>query len=385
MRSIARRNGRIVVALAGAIVLAGSTALAQEAGPTVTRRGEIAEDLYLGGGTVDVRARVAGDVVAAGGRILIEDRVSGDVIAAGGLVDLGAEVLDDVRAAGGTVIIRGPVAGDAVVAGGRIHLAPEATVGGRAWLAGGEVEVAGRVATHLKVWAGTVELSGVVEGDVEITADEVDILPTARVDGTLIYRSPREARIAPDAVISGGVTYVAVKGPSMLGRVLGQLVFVLVAGFLGSALFFLFPSLSVGAIRSLGAEPLKALGVGAVALFGLPLVAVLLIVTVVGSALGIALLVLYGLMLVAGFLAGALCTGEYALRAARGGRAPATLGPWIGALLIGLLLIDLVALVPVLGGLICFTVLLFGLGALVLQLFREWQAGRTETVLREAT
>jgi hypothetical protein len=215
--------------------------------------------------------------------------------------------------------------------------------------------------------------------------EEVEILPTARIDGKLTYRSSREAQIAPEAVIAGGVTYVALEQPSTGGRVLWQLFLVLVAGFLGSALFFLFPAFSVGAVRTLGAEPLKALGIGAAALFGVPVLAVLLIVTVVGSALGVALLVLYGLALMAGFLTGALCLGEYAMRVARSGRAPATLGPWIGALLIGLLLIGVLALVPVLGGLVCFAAVLLGLGALVLELFREWQAGRSEAVLSEAT
>lgn len=362
----------IRIALIAALLTLGSRAAAQQVGETVTKRGTIQEDQYLAGGTVDVKADVQGDVVVAGGNIVIGERVTGDVLAAGGTVDVGGEVLDDVRAVGGTVTLAGHVGGDAIAAGGTVVLGPGASVGGRAWFGGGDVQVAGRIARSLKAGAGKIVISGVVEGDVQLSADQVEILPSARITGSLSYRSPNEARIDPAAVIGGGVVRLPYHRPSLAAVVLRRLLWIAALGALGAVLILSFPGFSLGAVRTLGGEPWKALGLGAAVLVGGPVVAALLIVTVIGSVLGIAGLVVYALALLAGFLTGVFCTGDMMLGWLRRA-APASPGASILALVVGLIVIALVRWIPVLGGLVVFGVLLFGLGALVLHGYRAWR------------
>jgi cytoskeletal protein CcmA (bactofilin family) len=347
----------------------------QQVGETVTKRGTILEDVYLAGGTIDVSADVQGDVVAAGGRISIGQRVTGDVLAAGGTVDIGGDVLDDVRVAGGTVTLHGHVGGDAVATGGTVELEPEASVGGRAWFGGGDVRVAGRVATHLKAAGQHVTISGTVHGDVQVTGQEVEILPSARIAGSFTYRSPHPARIDSAAVISGGVVRLPYHEPSLAEEVLRRLIVVAALGALGAVLILVFPGFSHGAVRTLSGEPWLSVGLGAAVLVGTPVAAVLLMVTVVGSALGVASLVVYALALMAGFLTGALCTGDLLLGWMRPG-ATSSVGSSVVALLVALIAISLVRWIPVLGGLVSFGVLLFGLGALVLQGYRAWKRWR---------
>lgn len=367
-----------------ALVLLGTNAVAQQVGETVTKRGTMLEDIYLAGGTVDVSADVQGDVVAAGGRILIGQRVTGDILAAGGTVDIGGDVLDDVRVAGGTVTLHGHVGGDAVVTGGTVVLAPEASVDGRAWFGGGDVQVAGRVATHLKAAAQHVAISGLVRGDVQVTAQQIEILPSARITGSLTYRSPHAARIDSAAVIGGGVVRLPYHGPSLAGTVLRRLVFIAALGALGAALILAFPGFSQGAVRTLSDEPWKSVGLGAAVLAGGPVVAVLLLITVVGSALGIAGLAVYALALLAGFLTGALCAGAMVVGWLRR-TARTSLGVSVLALLIGLTAVSLVRWIPVIGGLVSFGVLLFGLGGLVLQGYRAWKDWRAGSQALDAS
>ena len=371
-----RRVSLPSASVVAAALLVGSNIAAQQVGQIVVKRGTITEDLYLGGGTVDVRADVTGDVVAAGGRVIIEQRVSGDVIAAGGMVDVSAEVLDDVRAVGGTVTLRGPIKGDAIAAGGTVDLRGDATVGGRVWLSGGEVAVAGRVGTHLKAAAERIVISGTVEGNVDLTAERIEILPTARVTGTLTYRSPREARIDPAAQIAGGITRAPFQRPSRLNRVAGWLILVGALGVLGTALILMFPAFSAGAARTLGDEPWKSLGLGAATLVGAPVAAVLLTITVVGAALGVTALVVWGLAVLAGYLTGTLFVGQLVVSSLQRGAPPTSTGAWIGALVIGLLGVALVRLIPIAGGVFCLAVLLTGMGALALQTARAWRSWR---------
>ncbi|HEX9705873.1 MAG TPA: polymer-forming cytoskeletal protein [Gemmatimonadales bacterium] len=361
------------VIFAGLLVASGRPT--QQVGQTVTKRGTITQDLYLAGGTVEVRADVQGDVIAAGGRILIEQRVTGDVLVAGGDVTITAEVLDDVRAAGGSVLLGGRISGDAIATGGTVRLQPDATVGGRAWFGGGDVDVEGRIATHLKAGAERITISGVIDGDVEITAEEIDVLPSARITGTLTYRSRREARIDPAAQIGGGVTRLPVERRPVATQVAGRLLFIAALGVLGAALILVFPGFSMATVRSLGAEPWKAVGLGALVLVGGPVMAIVLMVTVVGVALGFTLLVAYGLALVTGCLVGALYAGDAVLKLLR--RAPSTsVGELVAALCLGLIGLSLVGFIPVVGGLVRLAVLLVGLGALALTAFRGWKRWR---------
>lgn len=374
------RAARIAV-LAG-LVLVATNLHAQQVGRTITKRGTIAEDLYLAGGTIDVRADLRGDVVAAGGRILIEQRVAGDVIAAGGSVEVGAEVLDDVRAAGGTVTLRGAITGDAVATGGTVELRPDATVGGRAWFGGGTVDVGGRIATHMKAAAEKIVISGVIEGDATITANEIEILPTARIAGTLTYRSPREARIAPGAQV-GGVTRLPYEQPSLAAKLVSAVLAIAGLGLIGAVLIAVFPAFTMGALRTLGREPGRSLGLGALLLVAVPIAAVLMMITVVGIGLGVAGFVLYGLALLAGYLIGALSVGDAVIGLITP-RVERTAGAWIGALLLGLTVLSLLRLIPVIGAVICFGAVLAGLGALSMHAYRAWKRWRAGSGAVEA-
>jgi hypothetical protein len=365
---------RIHVALA-ALLLSAAQVAAQQVGDTIVKRGTILEDIYLAGGTVDVKADVQGDVVAAGGSVLIGQRVTGDILAAGGSVDVGGDVLDDVRVAGGSVTLHGHVGGDAVAAGGTVVLSPGASVDGRAWFGGGDVRVAGRVGTHLKAAARRITISGTVDGNVNVTAQEVEVLPSARITGSFTYQSPHPARIDAAAVIGGGVVRLPYHGPTLASRALRHLIVALALSALGAVLIMVFPGFSQGAVRTLSEEPWTSVGLGVAVFVGAPVAAVLLMVTVVGSALGVAGLVLYVLALVAGFLTGALCTGDLVWGWLRSGSAP-SVGSSVVALLVALIAISLVRLVPVLGALVSFGVLLFGLGGLVLQGYRAWKGWR---------
>jgi len=352
--------------------------LAQEAGDDVVKTGSFSEDLYLAGGQVQVLAEVEGDVVAAGGQVRVEQQVTGDALLAGGSVEVRSDVLDDIRAAGGEVTVAGSVGGDAILAGGRIRLTAEAIVGERAWLAGGDVEVAGRVGQELRVGAGNVNISGTVEGDVELAARQITILPTVRIEGNLTYRSPEPANIAPQAQISGTITHVPVEAEAGLIRLAEPIfrgIFLLSLLLAGIVLIALFPSFSVAAARIVGSDPWRSLGLGLALLVTTPIAAGLLLATVIGIPLGLVTLALYFVTLLAGFLTGILFLGDLGVRRLCPGTEPST-GWKIGALAIALVALWLLQFLPLIGGLIPFLALLFGLGAWTLRAYRVYVMAR---------
>jgi hypothetical protein len=110
-----------------------------------------------------------------------------------------------------------------------------------------------------------------------------------------------------------------------------------------------------------------AIGWGLLVFFGLPILAILALVTLVGIPLGLGLLAALGLVYALGYGAAAWILGRSLLRE------PAA---WIVAFLVGWAILRVVALVPILGGLVWFAAVVFGLGALVVVIWRARSAAR---------
>lgn len=344
------------------------------------QRDDVREDLYLAGGSVYALGNVEGDLVAAGGQIEIEKQIDGDLLAAGGAITLRGRVRDDLRAAGGNVSISGEVGDDAVVGGGRVLIAPTASVGGRAWLAGGNVEVYGRIGKALRAAGGTIVISGEVNGDVDLAGGRIEIGPGAVIAGNLNYRSRNEAHIDAGARIRGTVTRLDMpiqeEERAAVGVVrFGMLVSLIVAGIV---LYLLFPLAATGAARALRDEPWKALGLGLALLAATPFVILLLFASLIGVWLALILMALFPVLLLAGFLTGALALGDLALawRAKPKKTAKPGTGRRVLSIVAALVAIWIVGFIPVLGALVCLALLLFGVGGLALQLWHRYAGAR---------
>lgn len=333
-------------------------------------RGTIRQDLYVAGPLVDVQAEVIGDVVAAGSEVRIAEHVTGDVLVAGGEVTVAGRVEDDIRAAGGTVDVTADTGGDAIVAGGQVRLGAGTQVGGRAWLAGGEVSVDGAVGGDLRATGGTVRIAGHVAGDAHVAARQVELADTARIDGALRYRSPREAVIHPAAIVAGGVEATRLEEWDW---VTGLLIPAIGAGLLGLflvglAIVLLVPGFAAAAAETAALEPWKSAGLGLAILVLAPVVVVALLATVLGIPLALTLLALYVVGLLTGLLTGVLWVGRVGARLL--GRPPASRGGWTLALLLALVLVALIGAVPFVGPPVVALVMILGLGALTLATVR---------------
>ena len=138
-----------------------------------------------------------------------------------------------------------------------------------------------------------VVLAGEVAGNVEVVAQEIEVLPTARIRGKLVYWSPRPARIDPQASISGRVTHNLPELPSRIARTGTALVTVSRTSFMAGltviavALFLIFPRFTVLASRTVGSDPIKSLGMGLLLFAAIPVLAILSMITILGIPLGL--------------------------------------------------------------------------------------------------
>ena len=219
-------------------------------------------------------------------------------------------------------------------------------------------------------------------------------LQGARIETVFAIRSPVE--IGPDSVVLGDVMTLDslvhqtgnadVQGevtdlPSMLvgfGIVLAPALLLLWVGF-GLAMIvagLLLAGLAARQVRQAEAiishEPVMAFAAGIVGLVAFPLVAVLLIVSLVGAPLGLAVLLqVWPLVAFIGYLVAGIWIGEWVLR--RSSSEAVRERPYLAAV-IGLVILGFMAIIPVLA-IVTALASLFGFGAVLLLAFRTIRSG----------
>lgn len=337
---------------------------ASDSGETVTKRGDVSEDYYAAAGTVDIDATVIGDVVVAGGELYIGKEIQGDVMAAGGTIRIKGEVFDDIRSAGGDIEIDALIGDGLLLAGGKIRVTSDTNAAGEVWIAGGDVTMAGTVGKDLLVMAGNIRLSGTVLGDVVLHGGEIEILEGAVINGNLLYKSPQKATIHPDAKITGDVTYEKMEWDDYEGG--SGIFFSLTLIVAAIVLYLMFPGFTISAAGRIASNPWKSLAIGVVALIITPLVAALFMGIVVGIWVGLALLCFYFVALITGLLISCFFLGDRAARILK--KDASTTGRRLISVSLIIILLGLIQLVPLMGGLLVFVLLLLGLGAGILQL-----------------
>jgi cytoskeletal protein CcmA (bactofilin family) len=354
---------------------ASGIAQSESPAPNPAARAAMAErvqgdDHFVAGGSIRVVQPVAGDLIAAGGTVDVDATVNGDAVVAGGTVRITGAVGDSLYAGGGQLTLEGPVGRNARIGGGRVEIRPKASIAGGVSVGGGEVRVDGVVKGYVQAAGGRVWINGPVGGDVVATGGVVELGPDARIAGKLRYGSRSELQRDPAAQVAGGVERVSIEIPA--GR--AQRSVDRGGGFVWTAGLMLIAALLVGALPAFTTRVATTLHtrigmsflLGFVALACVPVAVLILLITLIGIPLALLTLVLYFALLITGYVMTGIGIGDWVLGRYRAADASRT-GWRIGAAVITVLVIAVLARIPFVGGVITLAALLAGVGALVMQ------------------
>lgn len=205
----------------------------------------------------------------------------------------------------------------------------------------------------------TIDAASTVTGDVRTLGSTVNVDPAAKIGGSV-------ASLENDIVAA-----TAVLAPLALLFILG---FVLVTVVAGLALAALAARQVRAAEQVISHEPGQALVVGIAGLILVPLLAILAMFTVIGVPLGLAiLLMVWPAVAIVGWLVAAIWIGEWLLY--RGDR-PRPERPYLASV-VGVLILQIVGIVPIVGPVIAAIASLFGFGAVLLL---AWRIFRQPTI-----
>jgi cytoskeletal protein CcmA (bactofilin family) len=297
--------------------------------------------------------------VRIGGDIVISEAIPGPLVAVGGNVSVGA-----------------PVSGRAQLVGGKITIASNASVAGDVGVAGGDITIDGSVGGRVKAAGGKVRINGPVAGDASVAAGTLELGPDARIEGKVHFKGG-ELRRDPAAQVTGGVDQTAggfaTDHPrTPMERFLHGWIWTVGLMVLAAIIAAALPGPSNRMAKELHDRPWVTLALGFVALFAIPVVAVLLVFTVIGIPIAFLALLGYVALLLVGYVWLAVVLGGMLLDRVK----PHTtaLAAWrAGAAVLAMLVIALLVRVPYVGGLAHLVAFAVGIGMIVAVVFAKPQ------------
>lgn len=162
---------------------------------------EIADgNVYASCEDMNIDGTVNGDIFAICKNIVINGTVSGDLIAFSNNVTINGEVKGSVRVAGTSLNINGAIGHNINSFGTEINLTPSSTVGWDVLVVGVNGVFDGNIGGNLHGYIKTAAIKGKINKNINLTID--DSGNNTKLGGIFISK---------DAVIGGGVTYLAEK------------------------------------------------------------------------------------------------------------------------------------------------------------------------------
>ena len=259
--------------------------------------------------------------------------------------------------------------GNIVGIGTTLIIEEGAIVTGDITLVGSNLEISGRVAGSLNIFAGTsvVKDSAIITGDINQMFESVDLEPNALVTGAIhTYTVPSVQNIPSGSNITGLLDWF--KPQQILLRKSARVLLITLVTLLGAYLFKT-PTLKVSNAvrRNLPA----AWGAGLLTFIGIPIISIVFIVTICLSPVGLLLILALLLSILWGWIALSFILGKQ-------------LAVWfkldwktepsaiLGAFVLGILT-AIISLIPCLGALINLIIASFGLGGVLLSRFGTFE------------
>jgi cytoskeletal protein CcmA (bactofilin family) len=333
---------------------------------TVGQDQMVAGDLYAVGGSVALSGAVQGDVYIGSGVATLNAPISADATVVSGTVQVHAPIGDDLRAAAGEVTLADAVSGDVVVMGGSLHVLSTASIEGDIIFFGGELTVEGPVEGSIFGSADAVRIDAAIGGNVEVTAyNELTLGDRANVEGAITYKSRHDLVRSQNSVVIGEIQ----KESLVLKDAVSP------EQFLVPFLMLLFAALALFLVAKRHLPPLVALTtkryglngiLGLAILGGMPFVATILMVSVLGFFAGLFLLLVYAALVLFSFIFGTIVIGVWAMKLLlkRGDIS-------ISAVVAGVILMQIALLIPYVGFLAALAIVAIVLGSLATALYRR--------------
>jgi cytoskeletal protein CcmA (bactofilin family) len=336
-------------------------------GSGVLEAGQTVEGtVVFSGDVIRIDGTVEGTAFAFGSNVQVNGTINGDLIVAAQDIQINGTVNGNIYSAGQNLTVGGKTNWDAFLAGQNIKITKDAVIGRDLFIGGATISHEGTVQRRLSAGGSDISVSGIVGQDAVLDADKINILSGSNIKGNFHYTSANKANIASGSVIEGNTdwkykqpeqtqqkTFMESWGGVMLSIVSALLVWLIMR--------LWRPEFWNRNSKPIIEQPFKALGTGALALLVTPIIAILLMITVVGIPVGIILGIAYGVAIYLSKIVVASAFGYWLSKRYKW----ASIHKGVWPVLIALVILAVLTHLPYIAFLTGLLIVLAGLGALV--------------------
>lgn len=343
---------------------------------------------FFGGDIIQIDGTVDGTTFAAGQVVHVNGTINGALFVAAQTVIINGTVTGNVYGAGQTLTLTSQNEGDVFLAGATINIQSTAQLGRDLFIAGSTLTQEAEVPRHLYAGGDAVLLNAPIGGNAIIDAEQLTLQGLAAIEGDLKYSSPNEATIHSDATVNGETDWQRRTAPQermqqpvstqvRIGRILLGMLWGILSALLVWLLFKIWrEDFWMDAMEPIPSIPLKTMGIGLLTLIVVPILAILLLITIIGIPLSLILGALYAIALYLSKIVIAVFIGSWLTY--RFGWSGLRNEIWI--VLMGLIILELIGLIPYVDFIVGVIGLITGLGALVLVLSNRWRPPGTSSM-----
>ena len=331
------------------------------------------DDLYLIDSSINYSKIVDGNAYIIGDDVTISSIIGGDLFVLGNNVTL----TKDCVVYGNLFLLANTANLDCYVYGGNLYAACSSlTVGER-----------GAIYRDMKVATSKLSFNGTVGRNAHVTGNEIELGETTKIYGNFDYSSSKAIEV-PSEAVSGTINYNEIKNDdseeapsSPIVSKLIDLAYTLIYTLIVFGLIVLLAhkfheKLQSAPLNKVAVTSLKGLAI----LVATPIVAIILVCTIVGIPVAIALIAVW-LLLVCGF-ASVVATISVASFVSAKVPVLAKAHGLLGVILVTIVL-WLLELIPYVGGLISLIACIYGLGLIFVGNFKKKEKKQEENTVVE--
>lgn len=273
---------------------------------------------FIGEDIVTINEPISHDVYVVANELTVEAPLGNDLFAAARYVTLENDVDGSVRVAAETVTIKGIVKKNVLIFANRVRIEDNAVIMGDVFIAASTVTIHGTVEGTAEVYAQSVNLNGILRGQTKaegqsITVGDDAVFEAATALGSTDYTVSEKASGLTLVQHGTTLTTVAVNDQrknrsSELGEWLVAFFFF---GILGVLMIQLWPKWTKGVATLMEKESARTWERGALFLFLVPVVLLLIAATLIGAPVAFAGFLLYFLVLTVGHIFVGMILGRH--------------------------------------------------------------------------
>jgi hypothetical protein len=323
--------------------------------------------LFAGGNAVDIAGTVNGDVYCAGQSISISGVIQGDVFCAGQTITISGQVDGSVRLAGQNVTLSGTIGNSATIASQNLSIESKSTINRDLLGASQNITINGTIQRDILIGSENLAINGDIKRNVGGEIKTITVGSTGNVGGNVEYTGTSDPIINDGGKIVGTVKRTEptkeeqAAGETSASSIISSFAFSLLTMLaIGFILVALFRHILDDASSSTIQKPGKAALVGFLTSISLPILIIILFISMIGVPIAIiTILIWIAILMICGPFVGYML-GQVILKNTKYNQ-PA----W--AILLGILVLNVLYIIPILGFITLLAVGVFGTGMILIQ------------------